>query len=143
MGTEASRPLAPPVDWERNNQAELHIVSPANTHEVANGFQIISPISDLSNPSDVLGLQNPTEASSGNNGQRGRGRGHNCFSHSANHSLEQANSKRRGSSGKRVSKSHRRMESFSKVFGCFAETSKLREEARNSAAQDRRNLIEI
>jgi hypothetical protein len=165
MGTEASKPLkplAPPVNWEQNNQYQLQIISPTNndndnngdgTGAVSNNFRIISPSSDISNPSDVWRLQHPMTDVQVHNEKSRRQRSRNSslrfFNHSSNHSFGKENSsnKRQSSGmGKRGFKKchNRRMGgSLTKVFGCFVESPRTQEEPEYGETPRRRNLVEI
>jgi hypothetical protein len=148
MGAEASKPLAPPANWEQNNQDQLQIISPTNDND--NNFRIISPASDISNTSDIWRLQHPmvVEVVQHNekSRQRSRNNSHRFFHHSSNHSSGKENvaSKQQRGTGKRVvKKNHTRMGSLTKVFGCFVENPRTQEEPEYVETSERRNLVEI
>jgi hypothetical protein len=52
MGSDSSKQLYPPEYWEMNKKTNLN--SPS--HESENNFEVISPTSDISNPSDLWRL---------------------------------------------------------------------------------------
>jgi hypothetical protein len=153
MGTEASKPLAPPDNWEQNNQDQLQIVSPTNNNDddagaVSNNFRIISPSSDISNSSDVWRLQHPMLVEVVPQNETSRRRSRNSSHNSSNRSFgkENVSNKQQSSgTGKRgVKKSHTRMGSLTKVFGCFVENPRSQEKpAEYGETSERRNLVEI
>lgn len=145
MGTEASKPLAPPPGWDEKNQCQLQIVSPTNAavNVSSKDFVVISPTSDISNPSDVWRLHHPMAMNSEKS--RPRSRSSNFFSFSSHHSLEKEDcpSKRRNSLGRRAKNKHRRIGSLTKAFGCFIEAHRIQGENQCIAPVERRTLIEI
>ncbi|CAJ1939119.1 unnamed protein product [Cylindrotheca closterium] len=159
MGTTADgfRPLGlePPENWEKDNQAQLHIVSPMSYTEETNGFKIISPTSDLSNPSDVWRMNQPVmvhhDINAGNNNYNS----HDVFGDKENvfttrkPLMNKENMRFESTKYNKEKKGHHhRIDSLTKVFGCFDENIKMssikrqREQERRRQPQ-RRHLVEI
>lgn len=163
MGTAADgfRPLGlePPEDWEKDNQNQLHIVSPMSYTEETNGFKIISPTSDLSNPSDVWRTNQPVVVHHDvNHGQQNHNYNYNYNSHH-NHDhfgehenyrqqlMDKENSRFSSMKQQKGKKGHHhRIDSLTKVFGCFDEnvkTSTIKRQRQQERRSQRRHLVEI
>lgn len=74
MGIEASKSLDPPENWDEKNKHNLTIISPTApaiaNHQVpsiSKQFEIVSPISDISNPSDIFNTMHSSNNHNTNN----------------------------------------------------------------------------
>ena len=73
MGIEASKSLDPPESWDEKNKDKLNIISPtaaAANHQlpsISKQFEIVSPISDISNPSDIFNMHSSNNHNTNHN----------------------------------------------------------------------------
>ena len=144
------RPLGldPPEHWEENNQQQLHIISPMSYTEETNGFKIISPISDISNPSDVWRMNQPVvvQHQTHYNPPRNSNNNQENFFATRQEFMDKENIRSDNSSRKaKGKKGHHRIDSLTRVFGCFDENIKMNTIKKQQLQERRaqRQLVEI